>query len=561
MAEMTTSSGPGPKHRRRRRHGHDPAPPASPVQVLAQAGTVPELNTFAELPLSPQEVAQLKVHFRFLREHRNVLKLRVNAAEDLLLNGVKEPTHRGVCRHLLAKVERSRVLAVSQTLPPAETVRLLSGIIRFAPEIGYILRFLECVKLTSSQHQAGAALTEALKQIDYSELSAAQMRQLVALIVDVFAERDLPVFLFALLNDLAFKSALDRSLDDFPEVLGRMVRPLRALHDVIAQRSSKRPDASADLGTLKAGVGLLLDVNPLSLVQLPEFLRRRLFQLGCETLRSQPDTQSAALLQILSSLSFSVPAERTASSLALASAMLAAGHESLAKQLLEGERKNGDSDGEVGLWCDALVAPRIASVALDPSRSNRELPSTGRWYRGWHLPTQSSVLVRHGEPGDQPHYAEQIALWRRLLVPGASRVVQADAEPNRRPFIAVELQGLPLNRHVSRSLHHEQSVRLRWAIELCALLSALADQGVALQDAELHRFNTDPNGRLWLVDLWPLCRMEPNQASLAHLRLARQSCRQLLRQAPCYSLPTDAVERLEKAGDLAEVARIFEIEV
>jgi hypothetical protein len=529
------------------------------VQVLAQAGSVPELNTFAELPLSPQEVAQLKVHFRFLREQRNVLKLRVNAAEDLLLNGVKEPTHRGVCRHLLAKVERSRVLTVSQTLAPAEAVRLLSGIIRFAPEIGYILRFLECVKLTASQQNAGAALTEALKQIEYAELSAAQMRQLVALIVDVFAERDLPVFLFTLLNDRAFKSALDRSLDDFPEVLGRMVRPLRALHDVIAQRSSKRPDASADLGTLKAGVGLLLDVNPLSLVQLPEFLRRRLFQLGCETLRSQPDTRYAALVQILSSLSFADPAERTASTLGLASAMLTAGRESSAKNLLESERKSGVAAGEVGRWCDALDAPRIASVALEASRSNREQSPTGRWFRGWHLPTQSSVLVRHGEPTDQPLYAEQIALWRRLLVPGASRIVQANAEPNQRPFVAVELPGSPLSREANRLGRAAESLRLRWAVELCALLTALADQGVTLADADLRRFNTDGNGRLCLVDLWPLSGTDPVQARLAHRDHARKSCRQLLLQAPCYSLAPNALERLEKAADLAEIVGIFEV--
>jgi len=131
-----------------------------------------------------------------------LLKLRVNAAEDLLLNGVREPSHRGLCIHLLAKVERSRVLTVSQTMPPADAVRFLSGLIRFAPEIGYILRFLECVKVTASQAQAGAAVTEALKQLNFAELSAAQMRQLVALITDVFAERELPVFLFSLLYDL-----------------------------------------------------------------------------------------------------------------------------------------------------------------------------------------------------------------------------------------------------------------------------------------------------------------------------------------------------------------------
>ncbi len=266
----------------------------SPRQVVAQALAAPQATPTVEEPLTAHEIARLKVHFRFLKEHRNLLKLRVNAAEDLLLNGVREPSHRGLCNHLLAKVERSRVLTVSQTMPPAEAVRLLGGVIRFAPEIGYILRYLECVKLTSSQAQAGAAVTEALKQIDFSALSAAQMRQLVALIADVFAERDLPIFLFSLLYDEPFRTALDRSLDGFPEVLGRMVRPLRALHEVIANTSSKnarnrerRDPKNVDLQDLKAGVALMLDVNPMSLVELSEGTRKRLFYLGCETLRTQ----------------------------------------------------------------------------------------------------------------------------------------------------------------------------------------------------------------------------------------------------------------------------------
>ena len=230
MASTTTPNGPDPKRRRRRHGGKPPAPNvAAPAKVVAEALKAPQVAAWVEEPLTPQEIAKLKVQFRFLRDNRHLLKLRVNAAEDLLLNGVKEPTHRGVCQHLLAKVERSRVLTVSQNMPPDQAVRLLSGVIRFAPDIAYILRYLECVKLTASQQQAGAALTEALKQIEFTELSAAQMRQLVALIVDVFAERDLPVFLFTLLYDKSFKEALDRSLDGFPEVLGRMVLPLPAM--------------------------------------------------------------------------------------------------------------------------------------------------------------------------------------------------------------------------------------------------------------------------------------------------------------------------------------------
>jgi len=320
MASTTTPNGSDPKHRRRRRHsGKPPAPNvAAPAKVVAEALKAPQEVAWVEEPLTPQEIAKLKVQFRFLRDNRHLLKLRVNAAEDLLLNGVKEPTHRGVCQHLLAKVERSRVLTVSQNMPPDQAVRLLSGVIRFAPEIAYILRYLECVKLTASQQQAGAALTEALKQIEFTELSAAQMRQLVALIVDVFAERDLPVFLFTLLYDKSFKEALDRSLDGFPEVLGRMVVPLRVLHGLIAHAAPKHGDSGADMQALKAGVALLCDVNPASLEQLPEGARQRLLQLGCEFMRAKVGPRGDTLIQLQASLTFAQDADRIAAALTLA---------------------------------------------------------------------------------------------------------------------------------------------------------------------------------------------------------------------------------------------------
>lgn len=536
----------------------------SPRQVVAQALAAPQAAPTIEEPLTPHEIARLKLHFKFLREHRNLLKLRVNAAEDLLLNGVREPSHRGLCNHLLAKVERNRVLAVSQTMPPAEAVRLLGGIIRFAPDIGYILRYLECVKQTSSQAQAGAAVIEALKQINFTELSAAQMRQLVALIVDVFAERDLPIFLLSLLYDEPFRTALDRSLDGFPEVLGRMLRPLRAVHELIANPSTQAPgdrggrqDSRVNPQALKAGVALLLDVNPLSLVELSEPARRRLLQLGCETLRSQPTLRSEPLHQLLESLSFS-QADQAAATVALVAAMLAAHQETAARKLIDRVLNPQHSGSTLSRWQAALDAPRIGTVALDGVRSNRELPACGRWYRGWHVPTQTTVLVRYGEIVEQPVYAESVARWRRLLVPGTARIVASSTVPAKRPYLAVELAGYPLNRELQKGQRVQERVRLRWAVELCALLAALAREGVALPDAEPYRFNLDQEGRLWLVDLWGIRSAQPDEAMRAHCEHARKSCQRLLTLAPSYSMPDDALERLEQVPDLVQMAQIFE---
>jgi hypothetical protein len=560
MASTTNPNGSDPKHRRRRRHsGKPPAPNVTaPAKVVADALKAPQEAAWVEEPLTPQEIAKLKVQFRFLRDNRHLLKLRVNAAEDLLLNGVKEPTHRGVCQHLLAKVERSRVLSVSQTMPPDQAVRLLSGIIRFAPDIAYILRYLECVKQTASQQQSGAALTEALKQIEFTELSAAQMRQLVALIVDVFAERDLPVFLFTLLYDRSFKEALDRSLEGFPEVLGRMVVPLRVLHGLIAHAAPKHSDSGADMQALKAGVALLCDVNPASLAQLPEGARQRLLLLSCEFLRAKAGPRGDTLIQLQASLTFAQDTDRVAAALTLAESLVAAGEEPSARKWLDRELSGaaGGNGNALARFRESLDRPRVGLIAVDAPRSNGKPPPAGRWYRGWHLLLRETVLVRVCRKEEQSALAEQIALWRSLLVPGVSRVVGAavDAQTG---YLAVELPGQPLFREGKRANRIEELTRLRWAVQICALLEGLSNAGVVLEDAKSNRFNVDPQGHLWLVDLWPLQGADAQRAHAENLEHARAACRELLNQAPCYSLADDALQQLEAAGSLKQLASIF----
>ncbi len=535
----------------------------SPQKVVAQALAAPQPTPTIEEPLSPQEVAHFKAHFRFLREHRNLLKLRVNAAEDLLLNGVREPSHRGLCNHLLAKVERARVLTVSQTMPPAEAVRFLSGLIRFAPEIGYILRFLECVKLTSSQAQAGAAVTEALKQLDFSELSAAQMRQLVALIVDVFAERELPVFLFSLLYDSSFRAAIDRSLDGFPDVLASMVRPLRAVHELVAVskqrgRDRERPrEIQVDSQAVKAGIVLLFEVSPMSLVELGDQTRRKLFQIACKVMRAGVTVRADCVEKVLASLTFTQPSERSLATAALVGALLASSQDAAAKKLVDRETKAEDTASPLARWRVALDAPRIGRVALD-GRGTRETPPSNRWARGLHIPTQTMVLVRQGEPGEHELYNEHVSAWRRLLVPGVARVVDFSREGAKRPYLAVELPGQPWNRELQRASQLDESVRLRWAREVCLLLASLGHQGVLIPDVEPFRFNLDQENRLWLVDLWGLKSVPAASALEQHNVSARNLCARLLKVAPTYSVDGDVFNSIERSSDLTQLALLLE---
>ena len=109
---MTEATGRPPGRKRSRRRGsgkkrtaaagarRDPVTPT----IAAQ-----KPNIDADQPLTPAEAAEIRANFQFLSRHRKSLRLRVNAAEDLLLNGAQPPTHRGRCAHLLAKVDLSAV--------------------------------------------------------------------------------------------------------------------------------------------------------------------------------------------------------------------------------------------------------------------------------------------------------------------------------------------------------------------------------------------------------------------------------------------------------------------
>ncbi|MEO8177295.1 MAG: hypothetical protein ABI895_00555, partial [Deltaproteobacteria bacterium] len=243
---MTTPADVARQRRRRRRGKPAPAPaPVSAATVIAEARP-PTLDRSPEAPMSQAEVARMKATLRFLREHRQTLKLKVNAAEDLLLNGRREPTHRGLCQHLLSKLDRTRVLQAAAHMPPAQATEFLAGIVRFAPEVPYLLEFLRAVKASEHPRQAAAALTQALERVDFAETSSAQMRDLLQLVVDVFPASELPVFVFSLLGGAAFRSAFDRSSEGLPSSLAELLVPLRSLHRALGRRAGQRRESQGE---------------------------------------------------------------------------------------------------------------------------------------------------------------------------------------------------------------------------------------------------------------------------------------------------------------------------
>jgi hypothetical protein len=470
-------------------------------------------------------VRHLKAAFRFLREYRTTLKLRVNASEDLLLNEKREPAHRGVCQHLLAKVDKTKVLGASERLPPAQATELMAGIIRFAPELTYIMRFLECVKASAGQEQASAALTHALSKIDFDDASDAQIRQILALIVDIFPESQQPVFLLSLLKTAAFRRAFDRSSEGLPPSLAGMLLPLREVHDLLHEqkprrRGQKQKRGSLDGALLSEGALLLLRVNERCLLEFDAPVRRRLFELLSESAPGG-ELPKEALLTLFRSLSFRDGSERQRALLSIVSLFLRTGLEKEARKLLrkdveEHERRNAPkskgSDPRQAAPSDSLrllrllEQPRVGQVAVEPPRGEKtdgparvSLPKAGRFYPGVRLSTLQSVRILWAEGEERVSFVESGRLWTETLLPQVALPCDVDLRAEaERPHLAMPMFDSSLSRRLKGA--SEQECR-GFALDLCRLASALSVARLCLPDGALRRFSVDAGGRLWLSDL------------------------------------------------------------
>jgi hypothetical protein len=575
---MTSTSGtPSPRRRRRRARAKAPAPNPSAVAVLEQA-RAPELDSLPDEPLSPAEVSRMKATLRFLREHRETLKLKVNAAEDLLLNGRREPTHRGLLRHLLSKLDRARVLSASERLPPREATELLAGIVRFAPEIPYVVRFLQCVKVSADRGETAAALTRALEQLDFGETSPAQLRDILLLIVDVFPSEELPVFALSLLSRREFRAAVERSSEGWPASLLALLLPLEALRAWIdadgARGRRPRDGKRLSLPEVHQGARLLVAAGRASLLELPDALHRPLFELGCAALRPALGAEGDRMADALGALLERLQRKRAEPRLAqqLAAAFLRTGREKRARELLRGMLEAaGHERTDAKRWLDSLEGERIGDVVVSGSRRNpgprREAApangtrpavegTSGRWQRGWHVPTQSDVLVRAGAAVSELRNVAE--LWKRARLPAVAPLLAVSVEGGGsvKPHLVAVSPGPPLPVRLRRGDGDPERLR-GWCVDICVFMRGLAALGLELPDAALSRFNVDAAERLWLGDLWGIREAVPAEVELAHARLARAACIELSAALDYDFVEGDVRARLDSEMSLLELIEVL----
>src|SRR5690606_32341245 len=151
---------------RRKKRSTESAPPTA----IGEAAT--------DSPLNPDEAAELKRNLRLISEHRSTLSLELTETEELLVSGEREPTHRGVCQHVLDKVREEDVLRGSGELAREARLAVLAEAIRFRPHPSVFGAFVNAAFAAGTTYGLGDLFTP-LRRLGNGPIAAADATDLV----------------------------------------------------------------------------------------------------------------------------------------------------------------------------------------------------------------------------------------------------------------------------------------------------------------------------------------------------------------------------------------------
>jgi hypothetical protein len=482
------------------------------VSHLAEAAPAAE-------PLSAAEIAEMKEHLAYIRTYKDALRLKLNAQEDLLVNGRREPADRGVCRHLLHKVDRTVIEHAVAREPfasdPAARARMLAGAIRLTADVGVLLDYLETLAHVRAHAEAAQAFGEVVARIDFESLSAARLARLLQVLTDTFSGHERVQVLFSLLGQPPFQRAFDAAAASLPEAIADVFAPLRAVHLRLHDRADASPPA-----LLARGLDQVLSAPDPVLRAYAEPLRVRLLEMTLT-----PGVQAELADRAAGVLLASLPrASRVYARLALQriGQLLARHADDRARSTLDELVRAQPGFQIAARWLAALGSPRVGRVAMTGEARD------GRLAPGFWLDGQRAVLVRSAPSTSAARLAAEAEIQASLAVAGVAPVVEHGTSGGI-AYVAVIAPGRPRS-----AQDHAGSPRA--LVELAAaarILRTLALAGVVLPDAAPVRFvqTRDDPGSLLLADLDGATRAEPSAAAAAHARIVAALAAPLLAAA------------------------------
>ena len=502
--------------------------------------------------LDAAEVAEMKEHLAFLRRYKDLLRLKLNAAEDLLVNGQREPSERGVCHHLLAKVDRGVIEAAVQREPlrsdAGTRARMLAGAIRLTADVGVLLAYLETLAQVRSHAEAATAFAEVVRRIDFESVSSTRLARLLQVLIATFVDHERVQVLFSLLATAPFRRAFDAAAAALPPDVADAFAPLRSVH----RRLLEEPGASDAPALLARGMEQILSAPDPVLRAYPEALRAGLLALAL-----RPETPSA--LGLSSGLDYPPGAYATTDegfgarlALRRAAQLLERHADDRARVVLDDLHRARPDVRAVAPWRAALDARRLGRVALAG-----ELPARGRLAPAFWLDGQRPVWLRSAAAPETARLAAEARLQAALALPAVAPVVEHGVA-SAIPYVAVSGPGRPLV--LDGTPPFELGRGLLLAAAAARILRALALAGAALPDAAAERLLYAPPLTLVLADLDGVEQREPAAAAALHAPLAVALARALVPSAGAGALAPEMAAALARAlaeprelGDLISV--------
>ncbi len=494
-----------------------------------------DLSLSTTIPLSADEQAEMKTHIAFLRRYKAALRLSLNAAEDLLVNGVREPSDRGLCKHLLSKVNKKAVAQALAREPLHSDLDLraefLAGIVRLNPEVPMLLSYLETLSQGTEKRGAARAFSLTVDRIDFAELSSAQFGRLLDVLARTFEGPHWVQALFGLFENEHFDKALRCHRSSLTGAHAETVLPLALAYDTVV-RGAPLPEDESGRHELLRGMKAWLSAPTSVLIDHPEKVRIRLAEFG---LRAR-DLEGP--VNIPRALIDSIPRqdpEYPRLGLLFAEAQLAQGRETQAAALLKQIVQSHPKRTRAVRLLEGLAWPKSGRVTIMPPEAQSQNPAERGFLlaRGFWLDGASFVWVKTTGPEGRARLLEEGEIQRTLHFPGMlpALAVGPAGSGDEGAFVAILGEGWPLLRSLVR-LSALDAVSLGY--EGLKILHALAGLGFELPDAEPTRF-VGVRGRpctLKLADMGGIQPQKPKEAAIAHGVLAVSWVKRVLSENP-----------------------------
>ncbi len=428
--------------------------------------------------MGPHEVAEMRHHLAFIRTHRAVLRLQLNAAEDLLVNGQRDPEDRGVCRHLLDKVDRSCIDSALAREPvksdPKARATLLAGAVALSRDVGILITYLETLTQLTSRADQARAFVEAVGRIDFEALSAARLSRLLQLLLDIFDGTSRTQVLLGLLEQSVFRRAVDLAFSQLGEEVQDALRPLRILGQLVFREGVAR--TADEQAAVRSALDAVMALPAATLKGLSVPVRTGLLDVAVNL------TGAPALLdRVMDGLLPELPKDgrdHSRITTRYAAQLLARQDDVRAKNVLELVVKAHPDFRQPARWLAELQLPRVGRVAVKDATPRAGLT------RGFFLDAQEEVWLRTTPLANAAALNDEARLQVACGLPGVARVVATFSHGDV-ACCAVTAAGQPLNLGSLPKMDTERRVVLG---QMLRVVNALALAGLTLPDVRCERW-------------------------------------------------------------------------